>query len=49
MRITLPVFIVPFSLLTTLDEAYNVNAGVGSRVVAVIMIYVVQLATILII
>jgi hypothetical protein len=35
MRITLPVFIVQFSLLTTLDKAHNRNAGVGSRGVVV--------------
>ena len=42
-------FIILLSLLTTLNEAYNGNPGVGRREVAVILIYVVQLATILII
>jgi hypothetical protein len=32
----LPVFIIPFSLLTALDEAYKGNTGVGIRGVAVI-------------
>jgi hypothetical protein len=39
-KIALPVFIVPFSLLVTSDEAYMRNAGVGSRGVTVILISV---------
>ena len=31
MRITFPLFIVPFSLFTTLDEAYNRNDVVSIR------------------
>jgi hypothetical protein len=34
-KIALGMSIVLFSILTTLDEAYNGNAGVGSRGVAV--------------
>jgi len=31
------VFIVPFSLLATLDEAYNINADLGSRGVSALI------------
>jgi hypothetical protein len=36
-KIALPVSTVPFSLLVALDEAYNGNAGVNIRGVAVIL------------
>jgi hypothetical protein len=40
MRIALPVFIVPFSLMVTLDLTYNRNANMDSRGVEVILISV---------
>jgi hypothetical protein len=39
-KITLFVFIVPFALLVALGGASNGNAGVGSRGVVVILIFV---------
>ena len=39
MRIALPVFIVPLSLLVALNQAYNGDIGVGSGTVAVKLVY----------